>query len=130
MTRSLLSPLGPHSRVNKLEAAKAEQILCAHCNAHFKLGDAGFVQGYYYSELRTPVAEKHWYKCEINTCSLRCPECSALNYIFNHPQFHLIISLIKHLGFSLEELFQSRFDQKGDLIIPVGAPICSDKTTS
>ncbi|HXK37826.1 MAG TPA: hypothetical protein VJ579_02060 [Candidatus Paceibacterota bacterium] len=102
----------------KLAIAKECTVHCVQCSQCFTLGSADFVQDHFYSGPLPTSTRGRWHPSEPQTCSLRCPHCAQLNYIYTHPESQLIIVLVVHLGFTITEIFKSILDRKGDMITP------------
>jgi hypothetical protein len=108
-----LQEIRSNLHAQKLAIVRECSLPCTECKKYFILSSSDFVQDHYHSGPLHPTGGGRWYPSEPNTCSLRCPHCGQLNYIYTHPESRLIILLVAHLGFKKEELFRRILNRKG-----------------
>lgn len=102
----------------KLKRARETMIMCTHCLSDFSLGNSEFIQDHYGHSSKTGNLVDCWHPSELPTCSIKCPLCSGLNYIYTHPQSRqVIIPIIIFMGLQKENIFKGILDRKGDQIL-------------
>jgi len=89
-------------------------VQCSLCRKRSRFGRFGFVQDYWYTQPSGCSGGDYWSRTEIKLCYIVCPECSVMNYIYQHPQREQIIDLIQNQGLERKEIFSTIWEKHGD----------------
>lgn len=98
----------------KVSLIQKRVIKCSSCGKGSHLGRWGFIQDHWYTRPCGCTGGDHWNTSQTKVCQIVCPECSAMNYIFNHHQREQIVDLVDGQDVAKKEVFSIIWDRHGN----------------
>jgi phage FluMu protein Com len=101
-----------HAR--RLRIFGKRNIRCEHCKKYALLKKWSFIQGYWHEGPHGCNGGDEWWPDEKETCHIACPHCGEWNYLYNHPQKHLVLEALISYRIWPSDLFVFVYEKAGN----------------